>query len=551
MKTKLLLLLVAFLFLGSAAQAQGFRVGDSYPISTSLSTPGVVSTQQATINFCAHPANGIPCINKVNTYTDIALGTACPTSTQIVLAGTTSCVGQTDSRGNWGVNIPAGTFDFTITVGGSSFGPYTVSVGVPPGSNVSVGSLTATGVNGARIVGTAAGQYASIEAALSGLTGGTIIVTDGFSETITTNVIVSGTPGVRIQVMPNASLTIGTGGSITLTNNGVWEQPGGIINVTKTSGDALLLNGGWSRLTLGQLNYTGGAGTTNAVVFAGAEFCNATINQIKGFVGGTSLLLGRTGQGNTINNRATVEFINNGGSLVTFASGHSGTDVGPFDEGNRVYLGLASVFTIAGITFGDNDTLHDAQFNAVYGDTHDTSGGGGIVPVIFNDGQYSSYDGNLFSTNSLVLATFGSLAKFDYLKVPNLVSTSVNGAGLFQNQANGLLGAQSALFSIVSPTISSGFGTSPTITAPNGTGAFNILVGSAPGNTGAITLPAAVNSWNCTVNNLTAAAGNRADNTRQTGASATSATFQNQTTSTGAAVNFTAGDTLRFSCLAW
>jgi hypothetical protein len=50
---------------------------------------------------------------------------------------------------------------------------------------------------------------------------------------------------------------------------------------------------------------------------------------------------------------------------------------------------------------------------------------------------------------------------------------------------------------------------------------------------------------------LTAAAGHRADNTVQTASSTTSATIENQTKSSGAAVAWTASDIVRVSCFAY
>jgi hypothetical protein len=287
-----------------------------------------------------------------------------------------------------------------------------------------------TGFGGAVIN---AATATSIESAIGQLFGGggTVIVPKGFSETIVNPIVVSG--NVRVIVDPAAQLTIGAGGSITLINTGVWDQAGGTLNVTKTSGDAVIMSGGWSRFTVAQLNYTGGAGTTNGVLFSGAQFSRIDVGQIKGF-GGTALIFGRNGSAlSTINNRATVEFINNCGSLVMFASGTSGTDVNPFCEGNRVFGNLFSVFTTAGITFGDNGTLHDSQFNECHSDVHDTSVGG-IVPVIFNDGTYSYFDGSTFSDHGTVKVTCNALASFNVIRAANVgLPTNVSGAGVFQN----------------------------------------------------------------------------------------------------------------------
>ena len=107
-------------------------------------------------------------------------------------------------------------------------------------------------------------------------------------------------------------------------------------------------------------------------------------------------------------------------------------------------------------------------------------------------------------------------------------------------------------FSATAPTISSGFGTSPSVTANNGTAAFRINVGTGGSATsGVIGMPAATTGWNCSVNDLTAAAAHVAYNTRQTASSTTSVTVENQTTSTGAAVAWAASDILSLNCTAF
>ncbi len=96
------------------------------------------------------------------------------------------------------------------------------------------------------------------------------------------------------------------------------------------------------------------------------------------------------------------------------------------------------------------------------------------------------------------------------------------------------------------PTIASGFGTSPSIVANNGTIAFVVNVGTGgTASAGVITLPTATTGWICHVENITAVAANRADQrTVQTASSTTSITVQNQTVSTGAALAWTASDKL-------
>lgn len=146
------LAILAALVLGaSALHAQGLRIGDALPVTTALTTPGPISTipSPAVISICNTPANAVPCTNKVTTYTDSTLATPCPTSRQVVLAGTNQCVAKTDSLGNWGAWIPPGTFDFTVTLStGQSAGPITITANVAGAGSTPGGADTQVQING-------------------------------------------------------------------------------------------------------------------------------------------------------------------------------------------------------------------------------------------------------------------------------------------------------------------------------------------------------------------------------------------------------------------
>src|ERR1700685_1096847 len=107
---KKLKLLALFLFLSSAAFAQGVRVGDSSPVWIVSSPNGgqVFAIPGAVINFCNAPANAVPCTNKAQTYTDSTLTTQCPLTSQVVLQGTNTCATSTDLFGNWGAWVASG-----------------------------------------------------------------------------------------------------------------------------------------------------------------------------------------------------------------------------------------------------------------------------------------------------------------------------------------------------------------------------------------------------------------------------------------------------------
>jgi len=106
-------------------------------------------------------------------------------------------------------------------------------------------------------------------------------------------------------------------------------------------------------------------------------------------------------------------------------------------------------------------------------------------------------------------------------------------------------------FSGTAPTISSGFGTGPSVAGT--AAAFRINVGTGGiATSGVIGLPAAGTGWVCNVVNLTAAAANRADiRTIQTGSTGTTVTLQNQTISSGAAAAWGSADSIAGSCAAF
>lgn len=97
------------------------------------------------------------------------------------------------------------------------------------------------------------------------------------------------------------------------------------------------------------------------------------------------------------------------------------------------------------------------------------------------------------------------------------------------------------------PTIASGFGTSPSIVASNGTFAFTVNVGTGGiATSGVITLPTAATGWNVSCQNLSTRSATVFD-TKQTATTTTSATIGNFNTS-GVAAAWVASDVL--SCAA-
>ena len=120
--------------------------------------------------------------------------------------------------------------------------------------------------------------------------------------------------------------------------------------------------------------------------------------------------------------------------------------------------------------------------------------------------------------------------------------------------ATGAVGATSytlgttLTLSSTAPTISSGFGTSPSIAANNGTAAFTINVGTGgTAQNGVIGLPTAAAGWVVNCQDITT---NASFVVSQTASSTTTATVQNYSRTTGLAIAWTASDILHCTAVA-
>lgn len=113
----------------------------------------------------------------------------------------------------------------------------------------------------------------------------------------------------------------------------------------------------------------------------------------------------------------------------------------------------------------------------------------------------------------------------------------------------------SLVMSGTAPSISSGFGTSPSVPSNNGSAAFTVNVGTGgTASAGVIAMPTAATGWNCSVVNRTALAAGRASQsttagtTWQTATTTTTVTVTNLNLATGGAVAWAASDILALTC---
>lgn len=119
-------------------------------------------------------------------------------------------------------------------------------------------------------------------------------------------------------------------------------------------------------------------------------------------------------------------------------------------------------------------------------------------------------------------------------------------AGFFQANRFYL---DNVMFNQTAPTISSGFGTSPSITTNNGSAAFSINVGTGgTASTGVVGMPVATNGWACGIQNIST---NTATVflTKQTATTTTTVTVGNYDAA-GAAAAWVASNVLVFHCIA-
>lgn len=171
-----------------------------------------------------------------------------------------------------------------------------------------------------------------------------------------------------------------------------------------------------------------------------------------------------------------------------------------------------------------------------------TNGGTGFASYTVGDLLYANSTTSLARLNAVALGQV-------------LISQGTSTAPVWSASARLTsinLGSANLTFSGATPTISSGFGTGAAVSSGTAA-AMRIDVGTGGSATaGVIGLPTAATGWNCDVENLTATTANRADQrTVQLASSTTTATVENQTISTGAALAWTASDVLAVSCVAF
>jgi hypothetical protein len=111
----------------------------------------ILAIPGATIHVCGFPANAVPCTNYATAYTDATRTTACPSSAQVVLSGTSACVSTSDAQGNFGFWLNSGSYAYTFTLpyNNVSYGPFPITTGASGGgTGCGAGNPTCTIADG-------------------------------------------------------------------------------------------------------------------------------------------------------------------------------------------------------------------------------------------------------------------------------------------------------------------------------------------------------------------------------------------------------------------
>jgi hypothetical protein len=154
-----------------------------------------------------------------------------------------------------------------------------------------------------------------------------------------------------------------------------------------------------------------------------------------------------------------------------------------------------------------------------------------------------------FKSNDLQTA-FRFISTIATGTAPLVITSTTPVANLtVQNCSSCVVKATNLLISPTAPTVSSGFGTSPSIATNNGTAAFTVNVGTGgTATSGVIGLPTATNGWNCFCTDITTNS-TTVSQCKQTASSTASATLGNFS-DVAVASAWVASDILSVSCFA-
>lgn len=574
----------------AATSAYNFNLPATAGTSTYLLTSAGGGSSEMTWTIPTTTVNGVSC--TLGSTCSVPLGTiALPATVSGATSGGIPYFNSTTQMSSSAL-LAANAL---MIGGGAGVAPSTTTTGTGVVTAIGNNTNTAGGLvvptaalgSGQIVLGGGSGASPTTSANASIATGDLTLGAAGTQGSVTMGGSTSGT----LQVKPAA--TAGTGSVLTL--------PGGTTDFSATGGTSQVVRqstaGG--ALTVSQLaasDLSNGTTGSNAVVLATSP---TLVTPVLGAATGTSLALGTTltsGQTFTNNGSASVNGYLN--TLSTAAALNS--SVGDI-QGNRLSLGASPLnLGSIGAALGVNTNISivaAANYGMYFGPTYSgtinsSSAYGSIVFPSFNltggagsntistfaayaAGQPAITAGNVTNNYAFwALSSFSVGSNNIGFRCDMTSSCFYNGSTSATNTFAGKtrIGATTAptnsldvtgdinattgyrvngtlAVSATAPTISSGFGTTPSVTANNGTAAFRINVGTGGTATnGVVGLPTAANGWNCFASDITTPA--TGHTIKQTATSTTSVTLTNYNNA-GTATAWTASDIIIVNCMAY
>ena len=443
----------------------------------------------------------------------------------------------------------SGITSFNVAAGTSCFIGYQAWIGVPFNDEWNI--VTGIAANTLTLMFPTRQSHANGERVLCGNTG--IHVGQNTSNTFISQPHIEGF-GTMLDCQDCRELTVISPNF----GNGDAQRP--TVTVTFTNGSAVIAGANsyvagqtLDFTTTGTLPTNFAPATTYYVIATGLSGSQFEVSATKG---GGAISAGSAGSG-TQNAIASI------GDGIRFDAGFVAKIIAPHFNGLFNTINVTNRVPTWGTTFGvsvegyivegnvPGNTNEGIANNSGLDPSQNEIGCTNVYPSFNASIQCPAYLGPVGSLSFQQLSSFpspSSTAGYDRCwgsSTSNSIWCAQNGgaAGQIALSPNALMSPNNT------PSISSGFGTSPSVTFSNGTATFRVNVGTGGvASSGVVGINVGGSLWNCTVYNLTAHAGNRADDTVMTASNGTTVTVQNQTKSTGAAVAWTASDVLVFNC---
>ena len=404
----------------------------------------------------------------------------------------------------------------------------TLSSPLPPAANSQLGQLAAGGYNTSAYVLGASIRMLSATNTWSTTDHGSSMrfyTTPDASTTQTLaltidqsqNLIAVGNISATAAIVPSATGIIAPSS----TNMVIDTTSASAVQIGTTNAGSVAIGNGAINTNLPSTLSASSATTGALTIGNGTAATNVSIGGGEINVGGTITA------GSTISNNSTGNVVNSNTVTDSVAASKAENRVSANGgASNKPYVGMiayaqGNTATAYGITLGGYTAINASDTQAA-----------NLLGLLIGVGNNNSPI--KFGTNNAIVQTITASG------------VAVTGA----ISATTTYGYTHILSSATAPTISSGFGSSPSILNNNGTAAFTVNVGTGgSASSGVITMPTATTGWACHV--APNGAPQAAAVTYSAPTSATSITLTNYTLTTGSALAWTASTVLQLLCTAY